>query len=72
MCSRSASASVREAAADGCFVICFKSVSGRRSTDSGRKYHSALDEILQFANIAGPVVRFEHFHHFIRNQVDGP
>lgn len=46
MCSRWASARVREADADGCFVTCFRSVNGRRNTDPG-KYHCALYEILR-------------------------
>ena len=34
---------------------------------AGRKEHRTLDEILQFANIAWPVVRFEDRYHFIGN-----
>src|SRR5262249_19097707 len=37
----------------------------------GRKNHSTLDDILQLANVAWPVVAFQDLHHFVRNQVDG-
>ena len=60
MCSRSAPARVRDTAAEGSFVISFKICQREARHRLGRKRHSAFDVILEFANIAGPVVRLKH------------
>jgi hypothetical protein len=72
MCSRAASAKVREAVADGCIVMRFNSVRAGRNTGPGETTTARTMTFCSSRIFPGQSCAFQSCNHFVRDQIDRP